>query len=81
MDNSHLNKQLIIQITINYLKQLKPTHSCEDKWIIHRLYKCIGDCELALNTYQFPDYTTAVHNFWLKEFCDVYLVCFLFKVF
>jgi len=55
--------------------QLKATHSCEDKWIIHRLYKCVGECEQALQTYQFPDYTTAVHNFWLKEFCDVYLEC------
>jgi len=55
--------------------QITEHHSCQDKWILDRLHNCIGECETALQNYQFPDYTTAVHNFWLKEFCDVYLEC------
>jgi len=55
--------------------KLSGNESLVDLWILRKLATA---CELSTNgleSYQFPQYTTAVFNFWLYEFCDIYLEC------
>ncbi|CAF1467292.1 unnamed protein product, partial [Didymodactylos carnosus] len=44
-----------------------------DIWIINRLYHAIEQCENGFEAYQLPTVTTAIYNFWLYEFCDIYI--------
>ncbi|ODN06420.1 Valine--tRNA ligase [Orchesella cincta] len=44
-----------------------------ERWILGKLSKAAGIANDALTQYNFQDSTTAVYNFWLYEFCDVYL--------
>ncbi|CAG0913424.1 unnamed protein product, partial [Notodromas monacha] len=44
-----------------------------DKWILSRLCYAVETCENGFVNYDFPSVTTAIYNFWLYEFCDVYL--------
>jgi valyl-tRNA synthetase len=44
-----------------------------DKWILSRLMCTIEECGQGFELYNFSDITTACYNFWLYEFCDVYL--------
>lgn len=46
-----------------------------DLWILNKLSRAIATCGNGFESYQFPDITTAVYNFWLYELCDVYLEC------
>ena len=45
------------------------------QWILSRLDKAIADVHKGLESYDFALAVTAVYNFWLYDFCDVYLVC------
>jgi len=45
-----------------------------DKWILSRLANAVQQCNEAFETYNFVQATTACHQFWLYELCDVYLV-------
>ncbi|KAL0487709.1 valine tRS [Acrasis kona] len=44
-----------------------------DKWILSRLENCITLCDEAMSNYEFGQYTLALYQFWLFEFCDVYV--------
>ncbi|KAM3184235.1 hypothetical protein ACTXT7_008767 [Hymenolepis weldensis] len=44
-----------------------------DRWILGRLAHAVEECNAGFSTYHFPQATTACYNFWLYEFCDVYL--------
>lgn len=44
-----------------------------DWWILSRLSAAIELCNMGFKSYNFPQITTAIYNFWLYEFCDVYL--------
>ncbi|KAM7538822.1 hypothetical protein Aperf_G00000051237 [Anoplocephala perfoliata] len=44
-----------------------------DRWILCRLAFAVEECNLGFSSYHFPQATTACYNFWLYEFCDVYL--------
>jgi hypothetical protein len=44
-----------------------------DRWILSRLAAAIESCRAAFEAYNFPQATSALHNFWLYELCDVYL--------
>uniref|UniRef100_A0A7S4GAC0 valine--tRNA ligase n=1 Tax=Eutreptiella gymnastica TaxID=73025 RepID=A0A7S4GAC0_9EUGL len=43
------------------------------QWILSRLDKAIADVHKGLESYDFALAVTAVYNFWLYDFCDVYL--------
>jgi len=58
------------------LFQLDGSESLADKWILSRLAYCTKMCNDGFEEYGFSKVTTACYNFWLYEFCDVYLVCF-----
>jgi valyl-tRNA synthetase len=44
-----------------------------DRWILSRLAVAVEACRGGFEAYNFPQATTALHNFWLYELCDVYL--------
>lgn len=43
------------------------------KWILSRLHSAIRDFDAAIEKYRFGDSTSAFQQFWLYDFCDVYL--------
>ncbi|CAD5235425.1 unnamed protein product [Bursaphelenchus xylophilus] len=47
--------------------------STADLWIMSRLASAVERSENGFKNYNFQDVTTALYNFWLYEFCDVYL--------
>ncbi|VDL91530.1 unnamed protein product [Schistocephalus solidus] len=44
-----------------------------DQWILSCLAHAVQECNAGFKEYKFPRATTACFNFWLYEFCDVYL--------
>jgi valyl-tRNA synthetase len=44
-----------------------------DRWILSRLAAAAEACRSGFEAYNFPQATSALHNFWLYELCDVYL--------
>ena len=45
-----------------------------DLWILSKLSAAVKSANEGFESYDFPQVTTAVYNFWLYELCDVYLV-------
>merc|ERR1712212_116237 len=45
----------------------------KDRWILSRLSQAVETCHAGFQSYNFPQATTALYNFWLYELCDVYL--------
>ncbi|XP_030826182.1 LOW QUALITY PROTEIN: valine--tRNA ligase [Camarhynchus parvulus] len=52
-----------------------PRGSLAERWVRSRLSRAVRGCGAALGGFDFPAATTAVHGFWVYEFCDVYLEC------
>lgn len=48
--------------------------SSSELWILSKLNKAINDMDVNLKDMNFMNSTSAVHNFWLHELCDVYIV-------
>ncbi|NXD32236.1 SYVC ligase, partial [Spelaeornis formosus] len=48
--------------------------SLAERWVRSRLSRAVRGCGAALEAYDFPGATTAVHSFWVYDLCDVYLV-------
>ncbi|KAK0403635.1 hypothetical protein QR680_017043 [Steinernema hermaphroditum] len=44
-----------------------------DLWILSRLSEAVQKCNSGFEEYNFQQVTTAIYNFWLYDFCDVYL--------
>ena len=44
-----------------------------DKWILSRLNATIRDANRAFAEYEFGTLANSLYDFWLKEFCDVYI--------
>lgn len=45
-----------------------------EQWILHKLNIAVGEVNAQLADRNFMMATTAAHNFWLYELCDVYIV-------
>eukprot|EP00080_Pristionchus_pacificus_P004401 PDM64421.1 vars-2 [Pristionchus pacificus] len=43
------------------------------RWILSRLSATVAACNNAFETYTFPQATSAIYDFWLYDFCDIYL--------
>uniref|UniRef100_A0A1I8BHA2 Valine--tRNA ligase, mitochondrial n=1 Tax=Meloidogyne hapla TaxID=6305 RepID=A0A1I8BHA2_MELHA len=54
-------------------KRYPDIETLTDRWILSRLSRCVADCNLGFNNYNFRQLTTALYQFWYYEFCDVYL--------
>jgi len=59
--------------TPNPSSLLTGKESLVDKWILSRLNAAIFVTNNSFKDYDFSEATSAIHNFWLYEFCDVYL--------
>uniref|UniRef100_A0A183C0N6 valine--tRNA ligase n=1 Tax=Globodera pallida TaxID=36090 RepID=A0A183C0N6_GLOPA len=47
--------------------------SLADRWILSRLSHCVAECDAGFCAYNFRQLTSAIHHFWIHEFCDIYL--------
>lgn len=47
--------------------------SLVEKWILHKLTKTSEKVNLALERRDFYEATSSIYNFWLYDFCDVYI--------
>ncbi|CAD5228298.1 unnamed protein product [Bursaphelenchus okinawaensis] len=70
-------KFMFMQMGDNYQPapefKLTGNESTGDKWILSRLAYATQKCDDGFKAYNFQDVTTALYNFWLYEFCDIYL--------
>lgn len=57
------------------LEGLTGKESTMDRWILSRLSVLVDEANKGFTEYDFPLVTTAIHNFWLYELCDVYIEC------
>ena len=53
--------------------KLTGKESTVDKWILSRLSFCVKEVESGYDSYNFQQTTTALFNFWMYEFCDIYV--------
>ncbi|KAG8553015.1 hypothetical protein GDO81_003223 [Engystomops pustulosus] len=44
-----------------------------DRWLLDRLRQVTEECEKKLQDYEIHQATAAIHTFWLKNYCDVYV--------
>lgn len=52
-----------------------------DKWILSRLSSLVDICHEGFVSYDLQFCTKALQNFWVGDFCDIYLVCAIRVVF
>ncbi|NWW55346.1 SYVM protein, partial [Pedionomus torquatus] len=45
-----------------------------DRWVLSRLVQAVGECQRRMEAMEVHGAMAAVHHFWLRSFCDVYLV-------
>ncbi|NWU73869.1 SYVM protein, partial [Pterocles burchelli] len=45
-----------------------------DRWVLSRLAQAAGECGRRMEALELHAALAAVHHFWLRSFCDVYLV-------
>ncbi|NXV24826.1 SYVM protein, partial [Cepphus grylle] len=45
-----------------------------DRWVLSRLAQAVGECGRRMEALEVHGAIAAVHHFWLRSFCDVYLV-------
>ncbi|NXL40824.1 SYVM protein, partial [Glaucidium brasilianum] len=53
--------------------QTTPQHPME-RWVLSRLAQAAGECERRMEALEVHGAVAAVQHFWLRNFCDVYLV-------
>ncbi|XP_069799940.1 valine--tRNA ligase, mitochondrial isoform X2 [Dendropsophus ebraccatus] len=44
-----------------------------DRWLLDRLRHLTEECEKKLQSYEIHQATAAIHSFWLRNYCDVYV--------
>ncbi|NXS73381.1 SYVM protein, partial [Pandion haliaetus] len=54
-------------------KEMVPQHPM-DRWVLSRLVQVVGECGRRMEALEVHGAIAAVHHFWLRSFCDVYLV-------
>ncbi|VDN22806.1 unnamed protein product [Dibothriocephalus latus] len=59
--------------SLAFTSNAKHDLSGTDQWILSCLAHAVQECNTGFKEYLFPRATTACFNFWLYEFCDVYL--------
>ena len=56
--------------------QLSGNEGPVDLWILSRLSQMVCECDKAFTSLSLHQGAKALHQFWLTEFCDVYLVSY-----
>ncbi|NXE86020.1 SYVM protein, partial [Cochlearius cochlearius] len=54
-------------------RQMVPQRPME-RWVLSRLAQAVGECGRRMEALEVHGAVAAVHHFWLRSFCDVYLV-------
>uniref|UniRef100_A0A8D0F2H2 valine--tRNA ligase n=2 Tax=Strigidae TaxID=30459 RepID=A0A8D0F2H2_STROC len=54
-------------------EETAPQHPME-RWVLSRLAQAAGECERRMEALEVHGAVAAVQHFWLRSFCDVYLV-------
>ncbi|NXT94003.1 SYVM protein, partial [Anhinga rufa] len=54
-------------------EEMVPRHPM-DRWVLSRLAQAVGECGRRMEALEVHGAIAAVHHFWLRSFCDVYLV-------
>lgn len=54
-------------------RQTAPQHPM-DRWVLSRLAQAVGEYGRRMEALEVHGAMAAVHHFWLRNFCDVYLV-------
>ncbi|XP_041368565.1 valine--tRNA ligase-like [Gigantopelta aegis] len=54
---------------------LNGSESQVDLWILSRLSRMVSACDTHFKSFDLQFVTKALHQFWVSEFCDVYLEC------
>ncbi|XP_025919816.1 valine--tRNA ligase, mitochondrial-like, partial [Apteryx rowi] len=54
-------------------EETEPRHPM-DRWVLSRLARAAGECERRMEAFEVHGAVAAAHHFWLRSFCDVYLV-------
>ncbi|XP_057274014.1 valine--tRNA ligase [Pezoporus wallicus] len=55
--------------------QVRGQPGLAERWVRSRLSRTVWAVCTAMEEFDFPGATTAVHRFWVYELCDVYLEC------
>lgn len=69
-----LSSSISMQDTYSICFQPTGKESLVEKWIFHKLNLAAEEVNRCLTERNFMAATTAAHNFWLYELCDVYIV-------
>lgn len=59
---------------VEYSDPLVPSADLIDKWILSRLCNMVELCNEGFKSYDLQVCTKALQNFWVTDFCDIYLV-------
>ncbi|XP_073404939.1 valine--tRNA ligase, mitochondrial [Dendrobates tinctorius] len=54
------------------MEELRPSAPL-DQWLLDRLRQVTEECEEKLRSYEIHQVTAAIHGFWLKNYCDIYV--------
>ncbi|XP_075042837.1 valine--tRNA ligase, mitochondrial isoform X2 [Mixophyes fleayi] len=54
------------------MEELRPQDPM-DRWLLDCLRRLIVECEKKLQAYEIHGATGAIHTFWVKNYCDIYL--------
>ncbi|KAM4018931.1 valine--tRNA ligase, mitochondrial isoform 2-T6 [Anomaloglossus baeobatrachus] len=54
------------------MEELRPSDPL-DRWLLDRLRQATEECEDKLQSYELHQVTAAIHGFWLKNYCDIYI--------
>ncbi|XP_077142138.1 valine--tRNA ligase, mitochondrial isoform X2 [Ranitomeya variabilis] len=54
------------------MEELRPSAPL-DRWLLDRLRQVTEECEEKLRSYEIHQVTAAIHGFWLKNYCDIYV--------
>nr|XP_033772226.1 valine--tRNA ligase, mitochondrial isoform X2 [Geotrypetes seraphini] len=54
------------------IEQLMPESPIE-RWVCSRLYHAVDECQQKFEEFELQGVTSAIREFWLQSFCDVYL--------
>ena len=65
---------LLLQYFLICFLQVSGKESTVDRWILSRCSYAVEKMNTGFEEYDFNGVTTAIFNFWLYDFCDVYLV-------
>ncbi|CCJ30343.1 unnamed protein product [Pneumocystis jirovecii] len=70
-------KYALLKLGTNFIPNPKDyksgNESLVERWILHKYTKAVQELNTALEEKNFYNATNVIYNFWLYEFCDIYI--------